>query len=260
STTVLPKSQKTDTPLIILHGLFGSKRNWNSTSKSLVERLGRPIHLLDLRNHGKSPHARPMDYLTMASDVSEWIETNVANATSVSLLGHSMGGKVAMSVALSKPNLLSNLIVADIAPSKGNLSKEFQGYIDAMHAVQEAGVKSRKDASDVLTTWEKDQTIQAFLLTNLDIPPGQTAKFRIPIGIIRDEMDSLGDFQFTPGETTFEKPTLFIKGTKSNYINERNLPTAKQFFPNMELEEMNVGHWVHAEDPHTFQELLVEFL
>ncbi|KAI9454708.1 alpha/beta-hydrolase [Russula earlei] len=230
-------------PLVILHGLFGMRRNWLSLSKAFLRDLQRPIYTLDLRNHGLSPHARPMHYEIMATDVLHFLRSH--SLSNVSLLGHSMGGKVAMAVALS-PELptgaLEHLIVADIAPSRAALSTEFQGYVDAMNKIERHKVNSRREAQEVLAPYEPDPVTRAFLLTNLDTT-SQPFKFRIPLDIIESSVPDLGGFPYQPGERSWPGNTLFVKGAKSKYINKNNIPITKEFFPNMSLETLDAGHW-----------------
>ncbi|EPS95929.1 hypothetical protein FOMPIDRAFT_1053727 [Fomitopsis schrenkii] len=252
----------TDRPLVILHGLFGMKRNWLSLSKAFLRDLDTPIYTLDLRNHGTSPHARPMTYAAMAVDILHFFRTH--SLTNVSLLGHSMGGKVAMSVALSPdcPPDLRHLIVADIAPSKGPLSREFSGYVEALKKIEASKVTSRKEAQDILRPYEQDAMTRAFLLTNLKNQGHEhhALEFQIPLDIVGESIPELGSFPYEPGERTWEGSTLFIKGTKSKYINDHNIPVAQQFFPNMELERLEAGHWVHAEKPNEFKHLVTDFI
>ncbi|TFY55389.1 hypothetical protein EVJ58_g8280 [Rhodofomes roseus] len=238
------------------------KRNWLSLSKAFLRDLDTPVYSLDLRNHGTSPHARPMNYAAMATDVLHFFRTH--SLTNVSLLGHSMGGKVAMSVALSPecPPDLKHLIVADISPAKGPLSAEFSGYVEALTKIQNCKITSRKEAQEILKLYEQDSMTRSFLLTNLKRQEydTQALEFQIPLGIIGDSIPEIGSFPYEPGERTWEGNTLFIKGTKSKYINDRNIPVAKQFFPNMALERLEAGHWVHAEKPNEFKHLVTDFI
>ncbi|THH17065.1 hypothetical protein EW146_g3676 [Bondarzewia mesenterica] len=214
----------------------------------------------DLRNHGSSPHAEPMTYEAMAADVLHFCENH--SLSNISLLGHSMGGKVAMSLALSATlpsDLLTHLIIADIAPSRGALSPEFQSYVRAMREIEEKAVSSRKEAQEILTSYESDPVIRAFLLTNLDTKT-HPLKFRIPLDIVGSSIPNIGSFPYQPGERTWNGKTLFIKGTKSKFINNRNLPVAKQFFPNMSLRTLDADHWVHAERPNEFRQFVEDFI
>ncbi|KAI0749372.1 alpha/beta-hydrolase [Daedaleopsis nitida] len=259
-----PDGNETEKPLVILHGLFGTKRNFGSLSKAFAKDLGRPVYALDLRNHGTSPHAEPHTYTAMAADVLHFCQAH--KLSDVSLLGHSMGGKVAMTVALDPElpsDLLSHLIVADIAPARGALSSEFRGYIEAMQKIEESQVKTRQEADRMLKPYEKDPMTRAFLLMNLEHPTAHhphPLRFRIPIGLLGGAISDIGGFPWSPGERTFNGPTLFIKGSKSKYINRHNVDTAKAFFPNMELEELDAGHWVHSERPNEFKALVTNFI
>ncbi|KAJ7599245.1 Alpha/Beta hydrolase protein [Mycena floridula] len=244
SRTVPVDNNANERPLLILHGLFGSKRNWGSFTKAFSRSLNRPVYALDLRNHGTSPVQRPMTYTDMASDVLRFMQKH--SLSNVSLLGHSMGGKAAMAVALS-PSLsestISRLIIADIAPSKGALSPEFRSYVEAMKKIDDARVSTRKQAMEILNEYEKDPSICAFLMTNLVVPPDGPVHFRLPLDILEESVSEIGSFPYNPGEASWPGPTLFIKGTKSAFINRHNIPLAEQLFPNMRLETLEAGHW-----------------
>ncbi|PPQ63218.1 hypothetical protein CVT24_005678 [Panaeolus cyanescens] len=281
-TAYIPKDgNATVKPLVILHGLFGSKRNWGSLCKALHRDLpDRPIYTLDLRNHGTSPHATPMTYSAMAADVFKFIQDK--GLEDVSLLGHSMGGKAAMAYALHvseaklPPKFLSKLIVVDIAPSIGKLSPEFQQYISAMQhieALEPGKINTRTDADKHLAAIEKDMSVRQFLLTNLKVPShhpvtghAHKAKFIVPLDILSKSMEDIGSFPFKYEEetgsspVTWDGPTLAVKGGNSPYINHKNLPAFRAFFPNTRLSELQTGHWVHAEKPMEFKKLVVDFL
>ncbi|KJA20544.1 hypothetical protein HYPSUDRAFT_43037 [Hypholoma sublateritium FD-334 SS-4] len=285
-TSYIPEDgNETDKPLVILHGLFGSKRNWGSLCKALHRDMPqRPIYAVDLRNHGTSPHVTPMTYEAMASDVHKFIEDKKLKG--VALLGHSMGGKAAMTYALSTKTLnissdrLSQLIVVDIAPSIGKLSSEFISYVSAMQEIEALPpgvIKTRTDADNKLKAYESDLSVRQFLLTNLQLPSHlrttshhdgapDKAKFIVPLNILAHSIEALGSFPYEynilekTATTTWDGPTLVLKGTKSAYINHKNIPTLQAFFPNMQLEELDTGHWVHAEKPAEFRKLVVEFL
>ncbi|KAI0775269.1 alpha/beta-hydrolase [Trametes elegans] len=263
-TVAPPDGNETRNPLVILHGLFGTKRNWGSLSKAFAKDLNRPVYALDLRNHGTSPHAEPHTYPAMAADVVHFCQAH--SLTNISLLGHSMGGKVAMTVALSPDlpsNLLAHLIVADIAPARGALSPEFQGYIRGMKQIEASHVTTRRDADKILREYEQDPMTRAFLLMNLEHPKPHhphPLRFRVPVDLLGNAIPDLGDFPYEPGERTWEGPTLFIKGEKSKYINKHNIGHAKAFFPNMVLETLDASHWVHSERPNEFRALVTDFI
>ncbi|KAF9077081.1 alpha/beta-hydrolase [Rhodocollybia butyracea] len=256
---------KTNGALVILHGLFGSKRNWTSLSKAFSRDLNIPVYALDLRNHGTSPHALPMTYAAMASDVLNFIKQKKLER--ISLLGHSMGGKLAMTVALD-PSLppsgvLQNLIIADIAPVRAKLSNEFVLYTEAMKKIESMKLRTRKEATRVLEEYEKDTNIVLFLLTNI-LMPNETGedyiRFRIPLGTLSDALSELGSFPYLPGERKWEGKTLFVKGEKSKFINHHYHSAMNDFFPNMNMEPIDTGHWVHAERPGEFKTLVENFI
>lgn len=265
SETYMPANCDPGGPLIILHGLFGSKQNWRSLMKQFGNSLKRRIYTLDLRNHGTSPHSPVWDYETMATDVVQFMVQNRCK-NDVTLLGHSMGGKVAMATALSPllqehlPTALARLVVVDIAPGAGRISDEFRSYITAMQAVEDAQVKSKKEADPILEQYEKDVAVRQFLLTNL-VADKHGSHFRIPLHFLRDGVDEIGKFPYPPdGKHTWNGRALFIKGEKSKYINHRNIPLIEKYFPNSKLESLDTGHWVHSEKPHEFLEMVTKFV
>ncbi|KAJ4489882.1 alpha/beta-hydrolase [Lentinula aciculospora] len=260
----------TEGALVILHGLFGSKRNWSSLSKVFSRHLGVPVYALDLRNHGSSPHALPMSYTAMATDVMHFIEKK--NLSKISLLGHSMGGKVAMTLALNPslpPSVLQNLIVADIAPVPAHLSSEFLLYIKAMKRIETMRLRTRKEAEKVLTEYEKvcraDANVVLFLLTNILMPHSELnreayIRFRFPLKVMEDAITEIGSFPYAPNETTWEGRTLFIKGKRSKFINHNYHQTMEDFFPRMTMETLDAGHWVTPSRPNEFTQLVKTFI
>lgn len=257
-----PNGNATDQPLVILHGFFGSKRNWQSLSKAFMRELRRPVYALDLRNHGSSPHSRPMTYLHMAADVLGFIRT--LSLSNVSLLGHSMGGKVAMTLALhpeTPADILTKVVVSDIAPVRAKVSEDTVLHIKGMETIEGNGITTRKEADEILEGYEKDRLVRAFLLTNLDTNSRSAAlKFKIPIDILKEGRSEIESFPWAPGERSFHGNTLFVKGTKSKYINRRNVPIIKQFFPEATVTELDTGHWIHAEKPNEFKKLVTDYI
>ncbi|KZT59160.1 alpha/beta-hydrolase [Calocera cornea HHB12733] len=268
--TFQPSVPEPGGPLIIVHGLFGSKQNWRSLMKLLGTALGRRVYTLDMRNHGTSPHNPKMDYVTMGEDILQFMLQHKIKKD-VTLMGHSMGGKVVMALALNPqlearlPGALARLISVDMSPAAGKLSDEFRGYIDAMEAVEAAQVNTKKQADPILEKWEKDVSVRQFLLTNLlpvkEKAVNQHAQFRIPLRFLHNAMDNIGSFPYPPdGGHTWPGRTLFIKGERSKYINKHNIPLLKTYFPNSTLETLDTGHWVHAEKPKEFVELVTQFI
>ncbi|KAL7419664.1 hypothetical protein Q5752_005578 [Cryptotrichosporon argae] len=265
--------------LVICHGLFGSKQNWRSLAKMFAHRLGMPVYTVDLRNHGHSPHAEPHTYEAMAADLGLFMRTRGLRE-GVNLLGHSMGGKAVMAYALDAElnGPLRTLTSVDMSPARGKMSPEFEAYTDGMLEVERAQVATKAEADRILQKVEPELATRQFLLTNTmtkTSPSGaKHLTFRIPLPLLRNYVPQIGAFPFTPPppdlpgsgsagsptSPTWDGPTLFIKGAHSRYINRHNIPVAKAFFPNMRLETLDAGHWVHAERPNETVDLVERFV
>lgn len=250
-------------PVVILHGLLGSKRNWQSISKAMSRELRRPVYPLDLRNHGLSPHVEPMTYTAMANDVLHFLGKH--SLSNISLIGHSMGGKVAMAAALSpelSPGTLSNLMVVDVTPSRAaSLSDEFVGYFEGMQKIEDAQVSARQDAEAILKEYEQDPMVRAFLLTNLEKLRDEPMKFKVPLGILKNSLGELSDFPHGPGGRTWrDGQVVAIKGKRSKYITEHNFPIMQDMFPGIILEEVDAGHWVHYEATGEFLKIVYRYI
>ncbi|EMT64935.1 Abhydrolase domain-containing protein C22H12.03 [Fusarium odoratissimum] len=175
-----PKYDKRNSPILFLHGLFGSKKNNRAISKALARDLGRYVYALDLRNHGESPHSNKHDYSAMAQDVAEFIEGHGLKETT--LIGHSMGAKTSMALALRSPELVADIVAVDNAPVDVSLSRDFPKYVRAMKKIQEAGVTRQAEADKILSEYEESLPIRQFLLGNMYLPDGEKVrKFRIPL-------------------------------------------------------------------------------
>ncbi|KAI1391138.1 alpha/beta-hydrolase [Hypoxylon trugodes] len=252
---------KQDAPIIFMHGLFGSKKNNRSVSRVLARDLKRHVYTVDLRNHGESPHSSRHDYLAMADDVAGFIHDHGLQDTT--LIGHSMGAKTAMTLALSQPSLISSLISVDNAPIDAALGGPFARYVQGMRRIDEANVTKQADADKILAEYESELPIRQFLLGNLHTPdPSQNIKrFRVPLGTLGKSLDNLGDFPFkNPGEVRFEKPALFVRGTRSKYVPDEVIPLIGQFFPRFRMVDIEAGHWVISEKPEEFLRAVIEFL
>jgi len=248
-------------PLLILHGFFGSKRNWQSLSKAFMRDLGKPVYSLDLRNHGSSPHIGPMSYIHMAADILNFCQKH--SLREISLMGHSMGGKVAMTLALHPElpsDLLTDLIVSDIAPVRAKVSEDTVQHIRDMERIEADNIYTRKEADEILAEHEKDPNVRAFLLTNLEIKKETPVKFKIPVNYLKDGRPEIESFPYVPGERSWDGHALFVKGKKSRFINHRNISLIDQFFPQNQLQELDTGHWVHAELPNEYRKLVVDFI
>ncbi|KAG9232978.1 prolyl oligopeptidase-like protein [Amylocarpus encephaloides] len=257
-----PANPASDAPgaIIFMHGLFGSKKNNRSISKALARDLGRPVYAVDLRNHGDSPHHSRHDYTSMAKDVAGFIEEHTLLDTT--LIGHSMGAKTAMTLALRSPELVSDIVSVDNAPIDAALLSSFGKYVQGMKKIEDANVTRQAEADAILKDYEESLTIRQFLLGNLHRPEGEkTQKFKVPLKILGVALDNLGDFPFRdPGEVRFEKPALFVRGTRSKYVPDEALPIIGQFFPRFRLADIDAGHWVISEKPAEFRHAVVEFL
>nr|CDP25521.1 Putative protein similar to YGR031W of Saccharomyces cerevisiae [Podospora anserina S mat+] len=251
-----------NSPIVFMHGLFGSKKNNRTISKVLARDLGRSVYAIDLRNHGDSPHDPHHNYTAMAADVGDFIKQH--DLKDPCLIGHSMGAKAAMTLSLTSPTLISSLISVDNAPIDARLESDFARYIRGMKEIESSEVTKQSQADSILQSYEPSVTIRQFLLGNLHRPrhpESQVQKFKVPLSIIGKALDHLGDFPFKdPREVRFEKPALFVRGTKSKYVPDEVIPLIGQFFPRFELVDVEAGHWLISENPEAFRRAVVEFL
>ena len=241
-------------PLIILHGFLGMSDNWKSLG-TLYANEGYEVHMLDLRNHGKSFHADEFNLNVMSIDVLKYCQYH--NLSSVSIIGHSMGGKVAMLFASNYSELVEKLIVADIGPKY--YPPHHQDILAALNAVDFSTQPDRANVEEVLSQFIPDFGTRQFLMKNLYwIQPGQLA-FRFNLSVFNKKIESIGEE--LAEDLYFDRPTLFIRGGTSNYILDSDLPSIKKFFPASELVTIpKVGHWLHAENPKLFFQFTSEFL
>ena len=231
-------------PLLIAHGLFGSARNWNVIAKRLSE--ARPVVVVDMRNHGSSPWFDTQSYADMASDLSEIIDEQY------DVLGHSMGGKAAMMLALNHPEKVRKLVVADISPV--GYSHSQLGPIDAMRGVDLRDVKTRADVALQLVGLEAG--VDTFLLQSLDL---KKKKWKLNLDVLADQMDFIVGFPEV--EKSFEGDTLFLSGATSNYVLAEHRPRIKELFPAARFAKIpQAGHWLHAEKPREFEAAVSAFL
>ncbi|MCJ1399957.1 hypothetical protein MMC11_003160 [Xylographa trunciseda] len=243
-----------------MHGLFGSKQNNRSISKAIARDLKTFVHAVDLRNHGDSPHDPRHDYTAMAEDIEEFMDKHQIEKPC--LIGHSMGAKVAMTVALQSPTRVRSLVPVDNAPADAVLKGDFAKYTRGMRKVMEAQVTKAIEADLILQDFEESLPIRQFLLTNLVRSPGaKHMHFRIPIQILAAALGNMGDFPFKdPDQARYDGPTLFVRGVKSDYVPDEVLPLIGRFFPRFELCDVDSYHWVISEQPEQFRRAVVEFL
>ncbi|KAF3924964.1 hypothetical protein AA313_de0200039 [Arthrobotrys entomopaga] len=196
----------------------------------------------------------------MANDVEHFIrDHNLQNPT---LIGHSMGAKVAMSVALRQPSLIQDIVAVDNAPINAQLGRQFANYIQAMSRIASTNILDTKEADEILQSYEPQAEIRQFLFTNLlkPTPTNDRFRWRIPVQLLGNALDEMASFPFAPGgEHTFTKPALFVRGTKSKYVADETIPLIGEFFPRFELRDVEGGHWVISENVTGFKKVCLEF-
>lgn len=244
--------------VVFLHGLFGRGRNFTTIARALgPDALSL---LVDLPNHAKSAWTEGFDYAEISDLVADHLRADFAANGPVDVVGHSMGGKVAMALALRHPNLVRRLVVVDISPvvspePKGN----FQHLLDSLAAVDLGQVERRSDADEALQAPIPQAGVRAFLLQNLE-RVGDGFGWEPNLAMLRAELDTIMGFPDFPG-ATFEGPVLWVRGDQSNYIARGDMPAMRALFPETELVTIHgSGHWVHSEKPKEFVEALRTFL
>jgi len=239
-------------PLIVLHGLFGMLDNWHSVGRM----LGRDfrVFVLDQRNHGHSPHLAEMNYKVLAQDVRDFaLQLHI---TSCYLLGHSMGGKVAMEAALRYPNLVDKLVVVDIAP---RLYPSFHDAIlEALTSLDLTAYKSRSDIDRALSTKIAELPVRQFLMKNLARNEDGSYRWKMNLAVIAQHYPEL--LQEIDSTVPFTKPVLFVRSLRSSYIGDKDIPEIHRLFPKSSFADFDTGHWVHAESPDGLIKTVTAFL
>jgi esterase len=241
-------------PVLILHGLLGAARNWTGIAKELA--ATQRVFALDLRNHGRSPWADAMSFDDMAGDVAAFIERQGLGA--VALIGHSLGGKVAMRLALTRPELIERLVVVDVAPVA--YTHTFGPFVEAMRRVDLTAVTRRSDADLQLQGAVPDVALRNFLLQNL-VKTDAGFAWRINLEALAANMDELLSFPSPAADAAYLGPALFVAGGRSRYIDPEHRPLIERLFPNAEHAVIaDAGHWLHAERPAEFLAQMRQFL
>jgi esterase len=249
-----PEEETGAPPLAILHGLFGSGRNWASIAQQLAG--DRRVIAFDLRNHGASAWTGGMHYGEMAEDVLAMLQER--GWRRAALLGHSMGGKAAMVAALRDPDMVERLIVVDIAPVA--YPPHHLGHLRAMRALDLSATKRRSEADRLLAAAIPDPAERGFLLQNLLFEDGH-ARWRLNLEAMEREMSVLVGFPPLPDNAVYSGPTLFLGGARSDYLLAEHEPAIRRRFPNARIERIeDAGHWVHAEQPAAFLRIVEPFL
>jgi pimeloyl-ACP methyl ester carboxylesterase len=257
--------------VVFVHGLFGQGRNWTTIAKRIAED-GHRVTLLDLPNHGHSPWTERVDY----GDMAEFVAAELALlGDPVTLVGHSMGGKVAMHLALRWPELLRALVVVDIAPAdypeNGGRTDDpdeeaspFAAFIAAMQSMDLDSLQSREEADQALRTAVPSTMVRSFLLQSL-VRDGVGAdggwRWRLNLETLARDLGELRRFPAPPPGATYDGPVLWIAGANSSYVLDEDRPRMEELFPSTRLVRIkNAGHWVHSEQPEVFLETVRHFL
>jgi len=246
--------QHPGTPLVLLHGLLGSLVNWQRIARSLGERYR--VVVPDLRNHGRSPHDPDVSYPALAADVLELMDDQ--DMEQAVLVGHSMGGKTAMSLALEHPGRVERLVVVDIAPVTygGRLAQ----LLDALLALPLDKLENRRHADELLARRVTDKAVRDHMLQNLQ-RTDEGWRWRNNLRALRDDLDVISSFPVYPQGKAYQGETLFMCGGKSSYIEPEHLPAIHSLFHHaVVIDVPEAGHWIYAEQPEAFLKVLREFL
>jgi len=241
-------------PFVILHGFLGMSDNWKTLGNRFSD-AGFEVHLVDQRNHGRSFHSDKFDYEVLAGDLKEYCDEH--HLKNIILLGHSMGGKTAMLFASLYPNLVSKLLVADISPRYYPIHHD--SILNGLSSLDFTKLKSRGAADKELAQYISELGIRRFLLKNLYwIEKGKLA-LRLNLEALQNNVSEIGEA--LPVHAQFNKPTLFLKGDRSEYIMPNDEPIIKRHFSSVEIETIsNAGHWLHAENPEEFYQKTISFI
>lgn len=246
-------SGASDNPnLVILHGLFGDLNNWKAIAIRLSDQFH--VHCMDLRNHGDSPHTHGMTYTGMAADVAFTCKS--LEITHTHVIGHSMGGKTAMQLALDTPALVDQLAVVDIGPRK--YKHHHNRIIEGLQLISTTDLESRKQADLLLQPYAPEAGIRSFLLKNLVRTDDGQYKLRVNIDEISARYDDIaGPIQ---SNSKFDNPVLFIKGAESDYLTDEDRAPIAELFNNPSLKTIGgAGHWPHSEKPDVIYKILTDF-
>lgn len=241
-------------PFLILHGFLGMSDNWKTLGSEFAAQ-GFQVHMLDLRNHGRSFHTDEFTYEAMANDVLEYCQQH--DLTNIVLLGHSMGGKVAMLFACLYPEMVEKLIVADIGLKY--YAPHHQTILQGLSAVDFSKKPSRSEVDEIVSQYVTDFGTRQFLLKSLYWKEQGQLAFRFNLAVFNEKVTNIG--AALNENFYFEKATLFLRGSKSNYILDSDFDLIKKHFPLAKIETIsNAGHWLHAENPADFYNSVIKFI
>lgn len=240
--------------MVILHGLFGSLANWRTVGRSLARR--HRVYLVDQRNHGRSPHAPSHTYDDLVVDMVEFLDRR--EVPKAALVGHSMGGKTAMKLALAHPDRVESLVVVDIGPRRHS-AEGLRPVLDALIAVEPSQWTTRDEVAARLAERIPSPRLREFLLMNLARDESGAFRWRLNLGTLDRCFEALGEP--ITSETVFGGPALFLRGALSDHLSDADWSDARRLFPRARLVTIpGAGHWVHADAPAAFQGALAEFL
>ena len=241
-------------PLIIIHGLFGMSDNWNSIGKKFAEKFN--VHIVDLRNHGRSFHSHEFSYSHMSEDIEEYIK--YYDLQNPILLGHSLGGKVAMHLCFRNPVLYSKLIVVDIAPKKYSIDFH-ENILEILTNLSLQDYSNRSEIDNALSSEINDFAIRQFLMKNLYRDEKKEFRWRFNILTLKEKLNNISEIDFS--NINIDIPTLFLKGELSNYIVDEDKQIISSFFSNNQIKSIaNSGHWIHAEQTELFYKNVMDFI
>lgn len=241
--------------VMFCHGLFGQGRNWNNIARALAEE--HRVTAVDLPNHGRSAWTERIDYAEMADQIASLIQAD----DPVALVGHSMGGKVAMALALRHPAMVERLCIVDIAPIDYNSASEFGRYIRAMQEMDLDAIKTRDDAEAAMADAAPDPGVRAFLLQNLR-RDGTGWRWQANLNLLSRDLEAISGWPIDLTHVApYQGPVLWMAGATSNYITDDSAPRMRQLFPRVQkIAIRGAGHWVHSDQPEVFLTVLRAFL
>ena len=254
----LDQGAATSPALVVLHGLFGTLDNWQTLTRRWVDEAGLRVVSVDLRNHGRSFHTSEHSYALMAQDVLEVLDHLALDAARLTVLGHSMGGKTAMQLALTHPERLAQLVVVDIAPRSSTMAHQ-DDIVAGLQAVDLAAIQTRQQAEAALAAHIPQPSVRQFLLKNLYRREDNSFAWRINLPVLVASLPAVGEA--ITAARPFLKPTLFVRGGRSDYVTtDDKLHGIPALFPNSQVATVpDAGHWVHAEKPQEVFELVRNF-
>ncbi len=242
-------------PVIILHGLLGLSDNWVTIGRRLAEQF--EVFIPDQRNHGQSPHSDTFNYYSLADDLLEFIEDH--QLINPIIIGHSMGGKVAMNFALEHPSKVDKLIVVDISMRKYSGRQEHMEILDAMRSIDLARITQREEVETKIREKISSEKIALFILKNIYRIGKTKLAWKLNVNAIFDNIENV--YEGIDSPYTFDKQTLFVKGGNSNYITSNDRNQILQNFPHAIFKTIeNASHWVHADEPEELCRIFSEFL